>query len=138
MRTREEILDEIEDLESTIEYLMDEYDRIDSCKRDPRWLEEACNIYGKRFEFEYATEDSIIEEVRRKASEWDWRWIVRDLKDLDDSLSWYVIDWYGNYQNPDWEIEDEFNEMLTNIVNDVEECKADLATAQEELSKVKD
>lgn len=138
MRTREEILNEIEDLEATIENLMDEYDKIDSCKRDPRWLEKACNIFGKRFEFEYATEDSIIEEVRRKASEWDWRWIVRDLKDLDDSLNWYVIDWYGNYQNPDWEIEDEFDEMLTYIVNDVVCERLTLHSLQEELSKVKD
>lgn len=136
--TREEIINEIEDLESTIEELMDEYDKIDSCKRDPRWLEEACNIFGKKFEFEYVTDDIIVDQVRQKASEWDWRWIVRDLEGLDDSLNWYVIDWYGNYQNPNWEIEDEFNEMLTSIVNDVEYEKSKLHSFQEELSKLKD
>lgn len=138
MVTRKEIINEIEDLEATIENLMDEYDRIDSCSRDPRWLEEACKIFGKRFEFEYVTDEIITEEIKQKVFRWDWRWIVQDLEGLDDSLGWYVIDWYGNYQNPMWEIENEFDEMLTNIVNDVEECKADLATAQEELSKVKD
>lgn len=65
----EELTEEIADIESVIEELEIQYDGIDKCDRTPRWLEEACNIYWKIFEFDYATDELIIEDVRRKASE---------------------------------------------------------------------
>lgn len=88
----QELLDKIEELEN-FDYSYNEADNyMEAC--------ELCDV-DPRENSDFTDEELIIEDVKRRAEEWDLQWIKNVLEDIDIGENYFMYDWYWRPRNID-------------------------------------
>ena len=112
--------DEAKDLKEQIEELED----FDYWYNESDNYMKACEICwtDPRENCDFVDDECIIEDVRRRAEEWDLQWIKNVLEDIDLSDSYFMYDWYWRPRNIDRSdvesvIDDKLRELKTEYEN---------------------